>query len=83
MCLDLHTELKVAWRALIDNDFPPRALALFEDVTLLTYDTVMEKYAPMIGSGDHEGEVVLARELGALFRMQYQQVKRLAETVDS
>jgi hypothetical protein len=39
---------------------------------------VLEKYAPIIGSGDPEAEVVLARELGAVFREQYRTVELLA-----
>ena len=79
MCLDLHPELKAAWKALIENDFPDEALALFEDVSILNYDTVVEKYAPIIGSGDPEAEVALARELGELFRQHYRKVQLLAK----
>ena len=78
MCLDLHPELKEAWRALIENDFPTEATQLFDDMSLLDYQRVQELYAPIIGSGDPEAEVTLARELGASFREQYNQVAAMA-----
>ena len=78
MCLDLHPELKTAWKALIDSDFPKEATLVFDDLSTLSYDVVVEKYAPIIGSGDPEAEVALARELGSLFREQYQSVERMA-----
>ncbi|MDA0348549.1 MAG: ABC transporter substrate-binding protein [Verrucomicrobia bacterium] len=78
MCLDLHPELKEAWAALLENKFPAEATRVFDDMSLISYDAVFEKYAPTIGSGNPEAEVVLARELGTLFRNQYKEVLRLA-----
>lgn len=78
MCLDLHTELKAAWKALIENDFPEPATAQFDNVSNLAYDVVLENYAPIIGSGDPEAEMALARELGARFREHYRMVRQLA-----
>ena len=83
MCLDLHPELKAAWKALIDHEFPPDAVRLFEDVSVLSYERVLEEYAPIVGSGNPEDEVVLARELGEVFRQQYAEVVRLARASDS
>ncbi len=77
MCLDLHPELKAAWKAIVENDFPEDATKLFDDVSILDYDLVQEKYAPLIGSGDPETEVALARELGAAFRKQFEEVLSL------
>ncbi len=78
MCLDLHPELTAAWASLIENQFPADATQLFDDVSVLSYDNVYEQYAPIIGSGDPEAEVALARELGEIFREQYRAVTRLA-----
>jgi len=78
MCLDLHPELKAAWAALLENNFPVEATKAFDDMSSLTYDTVFEKYAPIIGSGNPEAEVGLARELGTMYRKQYKEVVRLA-----
>jgi ABC-type Fe3+ transport system substrate-binding protein len=78
MCLDLHPELKAAWKALVENDFPQQATELFDDVSILGYDLVHEEYASVIGSGDPEAEVALARKLGATFREQYEEVLSLA-----
>ena len=77
MSLDLHPELKAAWAALIENDFPKEATRLFDDLSILDYDLVLEKYAPIVGSGDPEAEVALARELGAKLREQYERVRIL------
>ena len=71
MCLDTHDELKSAWKALIDTNFPKTAVELFDDVSEISFEKVTREYAPIIGSGDAAAEVVLARELGALFRKQY------------
>jgi iron(III) transport system substrate-binding protein len=79
MCLDLHPELTSAWKALIDAGFPADATAVFDDVSTLAYDVVLERYAPIIGSGGPEAEVALARELGAVFREQYKKAERLAK----
>ena len=78
MCLDLHPELKAAWAALLENNFPAEATKAFDDMSSLAYDEVFEKYAPIIGSGNPEAEVALARELGTMFRKQYNEVARLA-----
>jgi iron(III) transport system substrate-binding protein len=78
MCLDLHPELKAAWASLLENNFPAEATRVFDDLSSLAYDTVLENYAPIIGSGNPEAEVVLARELGSLFREHYKEVVRLA-----
>jgi len=79
MAMDDHEALKSAWHALIENDFPPEATALFEDVSLMDYDVVMEDYAPIVGGRDPIAEVKLARNLGGLFRDHYRKVEELAK----
>lgn len=79
MCVDTHEELKDAWQALKRHDMPPDALALFDDVTGVSYDIARDHIAAVLRSKDRLQEVRLARELSDRFRQQYREAARLAE----
>ncbi len=78
MCLDVHDELREAWRALIRADFPPRATEVFRDVSRVSHARAGDTVAPALRSPDPVDEVRLARELGAAFRDQYRRAAELA-----
>ena len=78
MCIDVHEEMKEAWAALIETDFPSEATARFHDVSAVSY----EKAGGEIKAGAKGSKVEAVRMLGALanvFRNNYREAKRLAE----
>ena len=80
MCVDTHREQREAWRAIIAHGMPGDALAAFHDLPGMSYQEVIERIMPILRAKDKVAEVRLARELGAVFRRNYQTAKRLAES---
>jgi iron(III) transport system substrate-binding protein len=78
-CIDPDDELKEAWRALILARFPPRATALFDDVTLVDYDVVSGPMRAALQSADPLDEANLAIRLVEQHRAIYRRVAALAE----
>lgn len=78
MCLDTHTELVEAWRAIIAAGQPSQAMAVLNDMTLLGYDRMFDVVKPALNSKNKVDEVRLARELGAQLRAQYRRAAELA-----
>ncbi len=79
LCLDVHDELRAAWRELIRAGFPPRAAEAFFDLSRVSYSETRDTIRPALRSGDPLDEVRLARELGTAFREQYRNALRLAQ----
>ena len=77
MCIDTHDELTAAWGALIDAQFPPEAMAAFEDVNAVAYDEAGGRIRDAL-TGDKIAEVQLAKELADKFRTQYRRAAELA-----
>lgn len=77
MCIDLHDEQREAWRILAQAGFPPRATAMFENTKIVNYQTAL-RLAADLKHNDKELEVKIARELGAVFRRQYDNSRELA-----
>jgi len=78
MCLEPHEELRTAWQALSAAGFPPKAMATFHDVSILSYDNANEHIRRVLSSRDPLEEVALARDLTAHFRSQYLRAAALA-----
>jgi hypothetical protein len=78
VCVDTHQEQKRAWRALIDAGFPPEALAVFHDLSRVTYDEALSTIGTVLRSKDKVQEVRLARQLADGFRAQYRRAYELA-----
>jgi len=78
MCIDSHEEMKSAWTALIQADFPPEASAKFFDVTPVGYDLALSKVKKTLKSGDKVAEVRMMNDLGKHFRDNYREAERLA-----
>lgn len=70
-CLDTHHEQIRAWGEIIRRGMPADALAIFDDLSVVDYDTALEKIAPVLRSADRIQEVQLAKQLGDHFRSQY------------
>jgi iron(III) transport system substrate-binding protein len=78
MCIDTHHEQKEAWKALVEAGFPEEAQKKFHDTKLVSYDNAMTSIGGILRSRDKVQEVRKARELGDLFRRNYELTKRLA-----
>ncbi len=78
-CLDPHDELREAWEALIKTGFPSDALAVFEDVSPLSYAEANGRLRDALRSPDRLAEVRLAKELSDHFRANYLEVTRLCQ----
>lgn len=79
MCIDTHEEMKSAWAALIEADFPEEATAAFFDVSPVSYKAAATEIRPVYKSKDKVKAVQLANRLGAHFRNNYQKAERLAK----
>ncbi len=77
MCIDTHEELKDAWSALRAADFPPEAMAVFEDVSAVDHAAASGRIRESL-SGDKIREVQLAKELADHFRAQYRRAGEMA-----
>ncbi|HEX8310199.1 MAG TPA: extracellular solute-binding protein [Chthoniobacteraceae bacterium] len=78
MCIDTHDELRNAWRALIDANFPPEATAVFSDLSAVDHTTASGRIKEAFGSIKIK-EVQLAKELSDRFRTQYRRATELAQ----
>jgi ABC-type glycerol-3-phosphate transport system substrate-binding protein len=78
MCVDPAPELQEAYRALNAAHFPPRALALFDDVSAVDYDIVSGPLRTALRSQNADGEVAWTNRLVRQFRDQYRRVAALA-----
>jgi ABC-type Fe3+ transport system substrate-binding protein len=78
MCIDSHEEMKSAWAALIDADFPANATAKFYDVSPVGYDETLSKIKVTMKSGDKVAVVRMMNELGSHFRENYREAELMA-----
>ncbi|MEM9282843.1 MAG: extracellular solute-binding protein [Verrucomicrobiota bacterium] len=73
-CIEPHHEQQKAWESLIERGMPLEDLARFEDVSVISYDEVMERIAPVLKGRDKVAEIKMAREYSQMFRRQYEEV---------
>ncbi len=78
MCLDTHEELKTAWAALIENNFPPQATAAFSDLSVISYPNVTGSIAGKLNQRNMLITSELSRTLAQQFRQQYKHAAELA-----
>ena len=78
MCIDPADELGAAASALAASGFPPRATALFDDVSAVDYATVTGPLRAALQSSDPLVAARLSTRLVSQFRAQYRQVVALA-----
>lgn len=78
MCVDSEVELHEAARALSEHGRPPKAEALFDDMSLLSYRVVKSEIAPALASGDPLREVAVQNQLVSALKAQYERVGELA-----
>lgn len=80
MCVDTEDELHTAWEALVQAGFPPKATALFDDMSAVSYRVVTQEIAPALGSGAALDEANLQGRLVAQLKAQYERVALLARS---
>ena len=78
MCVDTEEELHEAAAELRRNLDPPRARALFDDMSLVSYAVVKDEITPALGSGDPLREVALQNRLVTALKAQYEAVTELS-----
>jgi ABC-type Fe3+ transport system substrate-binding protein len=78
MCVDPDAELRAAYEALAAAHFPPRASALFDDVTLVDYDTVDGPMRAALQAADPLEEARWTIRLVEHHRALYRRVAALA-----
>ena len=77
MCIDSHDEMKRAWRALIAAGMPAEALAVFADVSRVSYATCGKGDAELDSSEPLRAEA-RAAALGTWFRANYRKAEAMA-----
>lgn len=78
MAIVPHDELTEAWEALVSAGFPPRATALFDDVSAVDYEAAAAVIKPALASPRKIEQTRLAKRLGDRFREQYRRAAALA-----
>jgi len=81
MTEDTHPELVSAWRAIIAAPEPARsrALAVLQDVSVVDYDQALGRIKKGVRSRNLVDSVVLARDIGGVFRENYRRAERIAK----
>jgi len=80
MCIDSHSEMKAAWAALIEADFPAEATAKFYDVTPVGYEIALSEVKKALKSDDKVESVRMMNRLGKHFRDNYRAAETLAQS---
>jgi ABC-type Fe3+ transport system substrate-binding protein len=77
MCIDSHEEMKSAWLALRDAGMPADALAVFADMSLVSYAKA-GKGDPILDGPDALKAADRASQIGKWFRDNYRQAEAMA-----
>lgn len=77
MCIDSHEEMKSAWAALREAGMPADALAVFSNVSRVSYAKT-GKGDPVLDKGSALEAAAYAAELGEWFRSNYRQAEAMA-----
>ncbi len=78
MCIDSHEEMKSAWQAIIEAGMPADALAVFHDVSKVSYGIAGQGDAGL-DSRDSMVQAERMQELGEWFRGNYREAREIAE----
>ena len=70
-CMDPHDEQVEAWGILVERNLPAAGVAMFEDISPISYDRVVSEIATELREGTKVSQVILARELAEIFRSRY------------
>jgi iron(III) transport system substrate-binding protein len=78
MCIDSHEEMKAAWNAMREAGMPEDALAVFSDVSLVSYAKAGHG-DPILDGPDALKAADRAAELGEWFRANYRKAEAMAK----
>lgn len=78
ICVDSHDELHAAWKEIINNGMPERAVKVLEDLTRVKYEAATGNISKILAARDKAQETRLARELGDAFRTQFIRARTMA-----
>lgn len=78
MCIDSHEEMKDAWRAMAAAGMPAEAVAVFHDVSKVSYE-IAGSGDPSLDSRESMVQAERTKELGEWFRANYREAKRISE----
>ncbi|WP_438483480.1 ABC transporter substrate-binding protein [Oleiharenicola lentus] len=78
MCLDTHTELVEAWRAIIKAGMPADAIAVMSDMSAVSYEEMNGRIKQALNSKNKVDEIRLANSLANQFRLQYVKAAEMA-----
>ncbi|MDR2396495.1 MAG: extracellular solute-binding protein [Puniceicoccales bacterium] len=82
--MDTYTELSKAWKAIIDARYAGRtedadqALAVFEDLSTISYDWMLDTLRPLLNAKRPLKEIQLSTALTCKFREQYLRAYKVA-----
>ena len=79
MCIDSHEEMKAAWEAMVAAGMPEDAVAVFQDVSKVSY-SIAGQGDPGLDSRESMVQADRMKELGEWFRANYREAGRIAET---
>lgn len=71
ICIDVHDELQEAWAVMIQEDFLPRAMDYFQDVSSVSYDKTMYEIRKQLNSGRKIDTATMSARISALLRGNY------------
>lgn len=78
MCIDSHEEMKSAWEAMVAAGMPEEAVAVFHDVSKVSYE-IAGQGDPGLDSRESMVQAERMKELGEWFRANYREARRIAE----
>ena len=78
MCIDPHEEARSAWAAIIKANYPPQALAAFQDVSAVDYGEAKGRITDALKNPDKLVETRLTAKLTTRFQEQYRHAEELA-----
>ncbi len=77
-CIDPHEEQRAAWDAVRHSAPQSLGREAFADVSLINYDTVVNRIAPALAQKNKVVEIQLAREISSAFRRHYEEITALS-----
>lgn len=72
MAIDYHSEQQEAWRELNKEKSSERALEVFSDLSLVSYEKATKDLAKMLSQGTKRSQIITSRSMGESFKKNYE-----------